>query len=161
MKLETVVARAADEGWLQPAEIARIRAQFARVAPQADAFAAAFYQRLFRLAPSVRAMFPDDLAEQQSKLVHMLATLVARLDAPAQLAAPLTRLGEHHHRYGVTRKDFALVGVALLDTLAEHLAAEFDADARHAWRRLYMHAAATMQAASHAAPEDLGWRAAS
>lgn len=161
MKPETVVAPDTDQGWLQPTEIARIRAQFARLAPQSQVFAAAFYQRLFQLAPSVRSMFPDNLAEQQSKLVHMLALLVARLDAPAQLAVPLTRLGEQHHRHGVTRKDFALVGMALLDALAEHLGDDFDTDARHAWRRMYMHAAATMQAAPHAAPEHLGWRAAS
>jgi hemoglobin-like flavoprotein len=44
--------------WLDAAEITRIRAGFARVASNADAFTADFYARLFEIAPTTRALFP-------------------------------------------------------------------------------------------------------
>jgi len=123
--------------WLDAAEIARIRAGFARVATNADGFVADFYARLFELAPTTRALFPDDLSAQRDKLKHMLVMLMASLDRAAELRPALATLGDRHRSYGVVKADFAVVGQALLDTLAAHLGAAFTAADRDAWAALY------------------------
>ena len=54
-------------------DIALVRASFAEVAPIKDTAADIFYDRLFAIAPSARALFPEDLAEQKRKLMAMIA----------------------------------------------------------------------------------------
>lgn len=131
--------------WLDPASIALIRANFATIAGDADDFAADFYARLFTLSPQVRPMFGDDLTEQRAKLVRMLSMLIASLDRPEQLAAPLANLGQRHAGYQVQNHHYAVVGAALLDTLAARLGTAFDDAAHTAWATLYGGVAATMQ----------------
>ncbi|WP_257388604.1 globin domain-containing protein [Tahibacter caeni] len=137
--------------WLDPASITLIRANFAAIAGDADGFAADFYTRLFALAPQVRPMFGADLAEQRTKLVRMLSMLVAGLDRPDQLAGPLANLGQRHAGYEVQSHHYAIVGAALLDTLAARLGADFDDAAHTAWATLYGGVAANMQRAFAAA----------
>ena len=132
--------------WLEPAGIELLRAQFRRIAPQAELFAEEFYDRLFRLMPDARALFHGDLREQGAKLTRMLAVLVSRLDTPVLLEQPLAQLGQRHRAYGVSAGDFAPVGAALLATLAHRLDAEFDDTARGAWTTVYLRAAQAMQA---------------
>ena len=131
--------------WLEPAGIELLRAQFRRIAPQAELFAEEFYDRLFRLMPDARALFHGDLREQGAKLTRMLAVLVSRLDTPVLLEQPLAQLGQRHRGYGVTVDDFAPVGEALLATLASRLGKEFDDTARDAWTTVYLRAASAMQ----------------
>ena len=83
------------------------------------------------------ALFPDDLSSQRDKLKHMLVMLMASLDRIADLRPALAALGDRHRSYGVVRADFAVVGQALLDTLAGHLGAAFTAADRDAWAQLY------------------------
>jgi hemoglobin-like flavoprotein len=137
--------------WLDPASIALIRTQFATIAGDADGFAADFYARLFVIAPQVRPLFGSDLAEQRAKLVRMLSMLIAGLDRPDQLSAPLANLGQRHAGYQVQSHHYAVVGAALLDTLAARLGADFDDAAHTAWATLYGGVAATMQRAFAAA----------
>jgi hemoglobin-like flavoprotein len=131
--------------WLDPERIELIRAQFRRIAPQAELFAEDFYDRLFARMPQARELFLGDMREQGAKLTRMLAVLVSRLDTPVLLEAPLAQLGQRHKAYGVTADDFAPVGAALLATLAHRLGAEFDSRAREAWTTVYLRAAAAMQ----------------
>jgi hemoglobin-like flavoprotein len=46
---------------------------FATIVPIADDAAALFYRRLFEIDPSLRGMFPEDIAPQRKKLVQTLA----------------------------------------------------------------------------------------
>lgn len=133
--------------WLSDAEIALVRAQFARIAADADAFAIEFYDALFAIAPLVRAMFRGPMPEQRAKLVKVLAVLVANLRNPQALATPLAELGRRHRGYGVLALDYDCVGKALLDTLERRLGEDFDAAARAALGRLYAHVAGAMLAA--------------
>lgn len=130
---------------LSPAESDLIRAQFARIAADADGFAIDFYDALFTLAPLVRAMFRGPMPEQRAKLVRMLAMLIAQLRSPEALAAPLAALGERHRGYGVLALDYDKVGEALLQALGQRLGNDFDEDARVAWAKLYVFVASTMQ----------------
>lgn len=132
--------------WLSDAEIELVRAQFARIGADADAFASDFYDALFAIAPLVRAMFRGPMPEQRAKLLKVLGLLVANLRHPDMLAIPLAELGRRHRGYGVLALDYDCVGKALLDTLANRLGKDFDAAARAAWGRLYTHVAGAMLA---------------
>lgn len=134
--------------WLSPVDIARVRAQFGLLARDADGFAREFYDALFAIAPLVRAMFRGPMPEQRGKLVQMLSLLIAKLDTPEALAAPLAELGKRHHRYGVLPLDYDCVGEALLCALALRLGDGFDAASKAAWGKVYVFAAAAMQEAA-------------
>jgi len=137
--------RPASARWLEARQIELIRAQFRRIAPQAELFAEEFYERLFALMPAARDMFKGDMREQGAKLTRMLAILVSRLDAPEQLELPLAQLGERHRGYGVKPADFEPVATALLTTLGSRLGSDFDDQARSAWTTVYLRAAEAMQ----------------
>jgi len=114
----------------------------------ADLVAQAFYEKLFTLDPSLRAMFKGDMQEQGRKLMTMITFAVrglARLDA---IVPGVQALGRRHARYGVTDKHYATVALALLSTLAQGLGAAFTEEARIAWTTAYRVLADTMRDAA-------------
>ena len=133
--------------WLSASEIALVRAQFARIQKDADAFAIVFYDALFSITPTVRTMFLGDMTRQGAKLMKMLATLVSGLHAPEKMTAPLVWLGLHHWSYGVLAVDYDCMGEALMRALAKQLGTAFDASARAAWSKAYSFIATNMQSA--------------
>jgi len=96
-----------------------------------------FYGRLFEIAPEVRRMFPDDLAEQKNKLMAMLGTVVASLIRLDQLLPAVRALGQRHADYGVTAAHFEPVGAALLWTLEQGLGDDFTPEVKDAWTAVY------------------------
>ena len=61
-------------------QVALVQQSFAKVAQISDAAAVMFYDRLFEVAPAVKAMFPADMTEQRKKLMATLAVVVGGLD---------------------------------------------------------------------------------
>lgn len=122
---------------MTPDTIALIRSQLALTRGAEDAFAAAFYQRLFQIAPGVRVLFPADLSDQGRKLMTVLAFAVGALDRAEVLCPAVRALGARHAVYGVTEAHFAPVGAALIDTLAAALGDVFTPEARAAWAGAY------------------------
>ena len=59
---------------MTPSQIELVQDSFAKVAPISEQAASLFYDRLFEVAPQVRAMFPDDLTEQRKKLMATLGS---------------------------------------------------------------------------------------
>lgn len=127
--------------------IACIRADFSAIARDADGFAARFYDCLFLLDPSLRALFPADLAAQRGKLVQALAFVVASLDRFDRIAGAVADLGSRHRGYGVAAAHYGVVGTALLMTLEERLDG-LTADGRAAWGAAYAALAGTMMEAA-------------
>jgi hemoglobin-like flavoprotein len=64
---------------MTPKQVALVQASFAKVALTSEAAAVLFYDRLFDIAPQMKAMFPDDMIEQRRKLMAMLAGVVKGL----------------------------------------------------------------------------------
>ena len=64
---------------MTPKQVALVQNSFAKVALTSEAAAVLFYDRLFDIAPQMRAMFPDDMIEQRRKLIAMLAAVVKGL----------------------------------------------------------------------------------
>jgi hemoglobin-like flavoprotein len=126
-------------------DIALVRTSFAEVMQSKEAAADLFYNRLFEIAPKLRAMFPKDLREQKIKLMAMLATAVGGLHDLKTLVPHVKALGARHAGYGVTVAHYGIVGEALMWTLEQGLGESFTPDARSAWAKVYGILAATMQ----------------
>ena len=122
---------------MNPVQVALVQTSFAKVVPIAGTAADLFYDRLFALAPEVRALFPRDLAEQKRKLMTMLGTAVAGLSRPESLMPAVYALGERHAGYGVGVEHFTPVGAALLWALAQGLGEDFTPQVEDAWATAY------------------------
>src|SRR5262245_28540040 len=66
-------------------QIEVVQRTFALAAPLAEEIAACFYQRLFVLDPTLRALFPPTLKAQGDKLMSVLALVVRGLHQPETL----------------------------------------------------------------------------
>lgn len=95
-----------------------------------------FYQSLFARAPSVRALFADNLEMQHIKLTQTLAAVVDTLHAPEKLTAELHRLGQLHAKIGATPEHYELVADTLIESLALHRGNNWTDAESDAWRRL-------------------------
>lgn len=118
---------------MSPEDIALIRQQLSLTRGMEEAFAAAFYARLFQIAPQLRVLFPHDLSDQGRKLMTVLTFAAGALDRPDALVPAVRMLGARHVTYGVELAHFEPVGAALLHTLAAALGQGFDARAEAAW----------------------------
>lgn len=122
---------------MTPQQITLVQSSFAQVAPIAPQAADIFYARLFELAPQVRALFKGDMAEQGRKLMAMLATVVNGLTRLETIVPAAQQLARRHVAYGAKPEHYAVVGAALLDTLAQGLGPEFTPEVREAWSAAY------------------------
>lgn len=131
--------------------LAALRARFAPVVAHPAPFAARFYELLFQRARAVRALFPDDLSEQQSKLGQTLCLLMASLHDRERLIPALRRLGAAHVGYGAQSAHFAVVGEVLLQTLQGISERPLEPATVAAWNEVYAWVTAQMQAGAQAA----------
>lgn len=131
---------------MNPEQITLVETSFAHALPVADAVAVCFYDRLFEIAPEMRALFPEDMREQRRKLMQMLTMVVKGLRNLDRLVPVAMDLGQRHAGYGVQDADYQTVGAALLWTLAQSLGALFTLEIEDAWTVAYTLLAGTMQA---------------
>ncbi|MCC6557773.1 MAG: hemoglobin, partial [Polyangiaceae bacterium] len=144
-------AEAAPGSPISKRTIALVQQSWAQVMPISDAAASLFYDRLFTLDPSLRAMFKSDMAEQTKKLMQTLSVAVDGLSNLPKLVPVLQALGERHAGYMVLDEHYDLVGEALLWTLHEGLGDAFNAEVEAAWKEVYGVVAGTMKKAAAAA----------
>jgi hemoglobin-like flavoprotein len=122
---------------MTPEQIKLVQASFSQVAPIADKAAVLFYDRLFEMAPQVKALFPTDMAEQRRKLMSTLAIVVSGLsDLPSILPAA-SALATRHVAYGAKPEHYPVVGGALLWTLEQGLGKDWTPDVADAWLAAY------------------------
>jgi nitric oxide dioxygenase len=122
---------------MTPDQVNLVQQSFAKVAPIAESAAVIFYDRLFEIAPSVKAMFPADMTEQRRKLMATLAVVVKGLsDLPSILPAA-SALAIRHVSYGARREHYPVVGAALLYTLEKGLGEAWTPEVADAWTAAY------------------------
>lgn len=122
---------------MTPDQVKLVQQSFSKVVPIADNAAVLFYDRLFEIAPQVKAMFPADMTEQRKKLIAMLAAVVNGLsDLPSILPAA-SALAKRHLAYGAKAEHYPVVGAALLWTLEKGLGEAWTADVASAWTTAY------------------------
>jgi hemoglobin-like flavoprotein len=123
---------------MTPTQQELIRSTWGKVAPIADTAAQIFYDRLFELDPSLRALFAHtDMAAQRKNLMQTMTVVVKGIDRLDALIPAVEALGRRHVGYGVREDHYATVGRALLDTLAIGLGDAFTPEARDAWSEAY------------------------
>ena len=122
---------------MTPAQVALVQDSFAKVAPISDQAAIIFYDRLFEVAPQVRALFPDDLTEQRKKLMATLAVVVNGLTNLPSILPAASALATRHVGYGAKAEHYPVVGGALLWTLEKGLGDAWTPEVAEAWTAAY------------------------
>ena len=134
---------------MTPDQIKLVQDSFRVVIAMREVAAAMFYERLFEIDPQLRALFPKtDIAKQGAKLMASLGFVVHRLDRPETILPALGALAVRHVTYGVEAHHEAIVGEALVDTLASGLGAAFTPELRAAWQAVCGLLSSTMIAAT-------------
>jgi hemoglobin-like flavoprotein len=118
-------------------QIKLVQDSFAKVAPISEQAAVLFYDRLFEVAPSVKAMFPTDMTEQRKKLMATLAVVVNGLSNLESILPAAKALAQRHVSYGAKAEHYPVVGSALLWTLEKGLGEAWTADIAAAWTAAY------------------------
>src|ERR1700682_6468084 len=106
---------------MTPEQIKLVQESFAKVAPISGTAAVLFYDRLFEIAPKVKAMFPTDMTEQRRKLMATLAVVVGGLGNLESVLPAASALAKRHVSYGAKAEHYPVVGSALLWTLEQGL----------------------------------------
>jgi hemoglobin-like flavoprotein len=122
---------------MTPDQVRLVQQSFAKVAPIADQAAIIFYDRLFEVAPAVKALFPADLAEQRKKLMATLAAVVNGLSNIESILPAASALAVRHVTYGAKAEHYPVVGGALLWTLQKGLGEAWTPDVAAAWTAAY------------------------
>jgi len=132
-------------------QIALVQRSFDAVQPILNAAALLFYDRLFELDPSLRALFRGSLEDQADKLAQALTVVVTNVDRQEQIKGAIEALGRRHAGYGVRDQHYTTVGEALLWTLEQGLGEAFTSDVRDAWAAAYSWISFTMRRAAEMA----------
>ena len=122
---------------MTPKQVALVQDSFAKVALISEAAAVLFYDRLFDIAPQMKAMFPDDMIEQRRKLMAMLAGVVKGLGNLGQVLPAAGALAKRHVSYGAKAEHYPVVGAALLWTLEKGLGDGWTPEVADAWGTAY------------------------
>src|SRR5262245_2924179 len=96
---------------MTPEQIDLIRKSFDALWPVRRRVGELFYSRFFELAPDARALFPQDIARQQLKLMDMP---VGALDQREIFQSIISYSGRQHAQFGVQRTHFVAFGKALI-----------------------------------------------
>jgi hemoglobin-like flavoprotein len=129
-------------------QVRLVQDSFHRLRRDSDAFAEAFYNRLFELDPSLKLLFHGDMREQGFKLMEAIGTVVENLDRFHEVEPVLRELAVRHVGYGAKIADYDVVGDALLWTLERYLAPDFPAEIKNAWAAAYLALSTSMKTAA-------------
>lgn len=97
--------------------IERLSSSLAALSAKGPAIAHRFYAALFEAYPSVRAMFPPDIAAQEKKLLDSLVSVVTLLQEPTKSVPMLRELGRKHARYGALPQHYPIVCALLVESM--------------------------------------------
>jgi hemoglobin-like flavoprotein len=122
---------------MTPDQVKLVQDSFSKVAPISETAALLFYDRLFEIAPQVRAMFPSDMTEQRKKLMAMLAVVVSGLGNLSSILPAASVLAKRHVVYGAKAEHYPVVGAALLWTLEKGLGDAWTPAVADAWGAAY------------------------
>ena len=122
---------------MNPTQIKLVQDSFAKVAPISEQAAVLFYDRLFEVAPAVKAMFPADMTEQRKKLMGTLAVVVNGMTNLEAVLPAASALAKRHVNYGAKPEHYPVVGGALLWTLEKGLGDGWTPDVAEAWTAAY------------------------
>ena len=118
-------------------QVTLVQESFAKVIPISEAASGIFYDRLFEVAPGVRALFPSDMSQQRKKLMMMLAAVVNGLGNLESILPAASALAKRHVDYGAKPEHYPVVGSTLLWTLEKGLGEAWTPEVADAWTAAY------------------------
>lgn len=96
-----------------------LKGSFDRIKDANIDFVEDFYAALFKNAPHLYHLFPDEMEEQAQKLNEVLETVVRTIEYPERLIAPVTTLAKRHVGYGVEKEHYDLVKSTMIQTMVD------------------------------------------
>ena len=138
---------------MTPEQVELVQQSFAKVAPISEQAAMLFYDRLFEVAPSVKAMFPADMTEQRKKLMATLAVVVNGLGNLETILPAASALAKRHVNYGAKSDHYPIVGSALLWTLEKGLGEAWTPETAAAWTAAYTTLSGYMISEAYGSPQ--------
>ncbi len=117
--------------------ILTVKASWSYMLANSEEVGLLFYQKLFELDPSLRAMFSDNINAQSEKLMNMLTLIISRVQKLGDLEIEIASLGRRHAHYGVKPDHYRTVGQALLWVLEHELQDRWNTQTRDAWSEVY------------------------
>jgi hemoglobin-like flavoprotein len=134
---------------MTPAQLRVLQHSFAGIEPHAEQFGATFCDRLFAIAPEMRALFRTDIKAQQSKFMTVIGEVV-QLHLRAMISLPVTAQtsgeamlpgaywsGKLHAAYGVRMEDFDKMKEAFLWALQHTLKDDLNGEILETWALAY------------------------
>lgn len=103
-----------------------------------------FYTKLFYDHPELRKMFPQEMDEQNKKLIDMLNVIIERLEDLDEIKGEIVAVAKRHVDYGVKPEHYNMVGKALLWTLQKGLGKDWTEELKTAWLNCYDELSGTM-----------------
>ena len=116
-----------------PDPLLLVQATWKSIVGQGSRFVDCFYNRLFSVAPELRALFSGDMSTQSVMLTQMLETVIYATDRPEHLALGLVSLGRRHAGYGVRLEHYQTVRDALLYAIRSCLKERYTPEVAQAW----------------------------
>jgi len=139
---------------MTPEQARLVTTSWSSVASIADSAIEQFYNRLFEIDPSARALFrATNMPEQRRKVIEALSLALQSLDDLDALTPTLEDLGRRHQRYGVTAAHYDSVGQALLWTLEQGLGAAWTPAMAAAWTELFGQLSSAMKRTAYDGPQ--------
>lgn len=114
-------------------QVQLVQHSFSLVEPISEQATDIFYDSLFKIDPSLKPLFRNNMKVQGRKLISMLKAAVEGLDDLDALVPVLKQLAQRHNAYGTKKSHFTPVGNALLYTLKTGLGREYTDEVRQAW----------------------------
>ncbi|MGL1956367.1 MAG: methyl-accepting chemotaxis protein [Colwellia sp.] len=133
---------------MTPKQISLVQESWKKLVPIAPKAAELFYSILFSMDPSLKAIFPKNLKDQNEKFTNMLDTALNLLGDQKKLIPTLEKLGVEYYEKGTKTEHYDTIGAALSKTLATSLDKEFTASAKRAWTAVYKMLISTMTKAA-------------
>ena len=127
---------------LTASQAALVRDTFHELQDDLEVKSLYFYDQLFRLDPTIRSLFREDVADQGMRFMSTLSVIVENLETPGALTGRYADLGSGHRAIGVEARHFVTMEDALMATMAHYLGADFTAQAEAAWRAAFREIAA-------------------
>jgi hemoglobin-like flavoprotein len=125
-------------------DLEALETSFDLIAPRGDELMDVFYARLFAAAPSVRPLFPEDMARQKTMLLGALVLLRKSLRDLDAIVPKLRALGARHVGYGAVPEHYPVVGEVLIASMAAVAGDAWLPEHESAWSAAFDVVASTM-----------------
>lgn len=110
-----------------------VQATYPKLIDNIDTATVIFFDHLFQIDPSLKALFIGEMSVQGRKMIQTLLVIVNTLNDPDSVGTVIQETSLRHVTYGVKAEYYQPVGRALIATIRESLGAECTPEVEAAW----------------------------